>query len=124
MKVLKEGASELDKIKFLQEAAIMCQFKHPNVVRLHGVIKEKDMVSRIIALQHMYSALNNYCEVYKMLLILQLMIVTEYLTKGDLRKCLEEMMPKLVVGLLKSIIYYCTTLVNKIMFSVFLALEV
>ena len=38
VKVLTSGASELDRVRFLQEAAIMGQFYHPNIVRLHGVI--------------------------------------------------------------------------------------
>ena len=38
VKTLKENVSEYDQIKFLQEAAIMGQFWHPNVIALHGVI--------------------------------------------------------------------------------------
>ena len=38
VKTLKPGSSELDKIKFLQEAAINGQFRHPNVVKLLGVV--------------------------------------------------------------------------------------
>ena len=38
VKVLTSGASETDRVRFLQEAAIMGQFYHPNIVRLHGVI--------------------------------------------------------------------------------------
>ena len=38
VKTLKEGSEERDKVKFLQEAAIMAQFKHHNVVTLHGVV--------------------------------------------------------------------------------------
>ena len=45
MKTLKEGAGERDKMKFLQEAAIMGQFSHPNVVKLYGVITEGEPVS-------------------------------------------------------------------------------
>ncbi len=44
VKTLKEGASEEDRVKFLQEAAIMGQFKHTNVVTMHGVIKEREPV--------------------------------------------------------------------------------
>ena len=50
LKVLKEGASETDKVKFLQEAAIMAQFTHPNVVSLYGVVSKGDPVSKIILL--------------------------------------------------------------------------
>ena len=45
VKTLKEGAGELDKVKFLQEAAIMGQFSHPNVVELYGVITQGEPVS-------------------------------------------------------------------------------
>ena len=38
VKMLKPGSDETDQVKFLQEAAIMGQFKHPNVIRLHGVV--------------------------------------------------------------------------------------
>ena len=38
VKTLKPSASEDDKIKFLQEAAIMGQFSHPNVIKMHGVV--------------------------------------------------------------------------------------
>ena len=37
--------SEEDKVKFLQEAAIMAQFRHPNVVMLYGVVITEDPVS-------------------------------------------------------------------------------
>ena len=45
VKTLKEGAGEQDKVKFLQEAAIMGQFSHPNVVKLYGVVTEGEPVS-------------------------------------------------------------------------------
>ena len=47
IKTLSSNTSELDKIKFLQEAAIMCQFKHPNVVRINGVVMDEEAVSEI-----------------------------------------------------------------------------
>ena len=37
--------SEEDKVKFLQEAAIMAQFNHPNVIVLHGMIANGNPVS-------------------------------------------------------------------------------
>ena len=45
VKVLKEGSSEQDKVRFLQEAAINGQFWHPNVVRLMGVVTVGEPVS-------------------------------------------------------------------------------
>ena len=47
VKTLKEGSGEEDRVKFLQEAAIMGQFKHPNVVTLYGVVSEGEPVSYI-----------------------------------------------------------------------------
>ena len=38
-------ASEEDGVKFLQEAAVMAQFKHPNMVALHGVVERNGTVS-------------------------------------------------------------------------------
>ena len=48
LKTLKAGSEEIDKVKFLQEAAIMAQFKHPNIVTLYGVVSDKEPVSGII----------------------------------------------------------------------------
>ena len=47
LKTLKTGSTHEDKVKFLQEAAIMAQFKHPNIVTLHGVASDKEPVSRL-----------------------------------------------------------------------------
>ena len=38
IKTLRPTATEMDKVKFLQEAAINGQFKHPNIVQLYGVV--------------------------------------------------------------------------------------
>ena len=45
IKSLSSGSEQLSKIKFLQEAAIMAQFKHPNVVHLFGSVVDGDSVS-------------------------------------------------------------------------------
>ena len=45
MKLLKVEAMEEDRIKFLQEAAIMGQFKHPNIVAILGIITMDEPVS-------------------------------------------------------------------------------
>ena len=37
VKTMEDGASEGDRVKFLQEAAIMGQFDHPNIIKLIGV---------------------------------------------------------------------------------------
>ena len=48
VKTLKPGSSEEDKVKFLREAAINGQFKHPNVVRLIGVVTVGEPVRDIL----------------------------------------------------------------------------
>ena len=45
VKELKRGASDQDRVKFLQEAAIMGQFNHTGIIQLYGVVKEKKPVS-------------------------------------------------------------------------------
>lgn len=35
---IKTLTSSANTVKFLQEVAIMAQFKHPNIVALHGVV--------------------------------------------------------------------------------------
>ena len=45
IKTLKEGASEDEKVKFLQEAAIMGQFNHPNIIIILGLVCFHEMVS-------------------------------------------------------------------------------
>ena len=45
VKTLRAEASEEEKVKFLQEAAIMGQFHHPNIVKLHGVVTVGEPVS-------------------------------------------------------------------------------
>ena len=45
VKQLQPGASEEEKVKFLQEAAINGQFKHPNIVKLMGVVTIGEPVS-------------------------------------------------------------------------------
>jgi serine/threonine protein kinase len=67
LKTLKAGSEGMDKVKFLQEAAIMAQFKHPNIVVLYGVVSDKEPVSGINAIIRFLSlvinsvlALNNY----------------------------------------------------------------
>ena len=45
VKTLKKSATQSDRVKFLQEAAIMGQFKHPNVILLYGVAARGKIVS-------------------------------------------------------------------------------
>ena len=55
VKQLQTGASEEEKVKFLQEAAINGQFRHPNLVVLMGVITVGEPVSRVTCCVHMYA---------------------------------------------------------------------
>ncbi len=48
VKTLKEGAGEEERVKFLQEAAIMGQFKDPNVVTMYGVVTAGEPVSHMM----------------------------------------------------------------------------
>ena len=64
VKTLNTDASDKDKLRFLQEAAIMCQFDHQNVIKLHGVVTEAPV-----------------------------MIVLEYVTRGDLKEFLMNIQP-------------------------------
>ena len=45
VKMLKEGSKPSDRVRFLQEAAIMGQFKHYNIVELDGVVIAGEPVS-------------------------------------------------------------------------------
>ncbi|XP_019849279.1 PREDICTED: tyrosine-protein kinase SPK-1-like [Amphimedon queenslandica] len=65
IKMLKPGSKTFDKVKFLQEAAIMGQFCHPNIVRLHGVVTLGEPT----------------------------MIVLEFLSRGDLLSYLSKLHP-------------------------------
>ena len=59
IKTLNSDASDKDRLRFIQEAAIMCQFDHENVIKLYGVVTETPR-----------------------------MIVLEYMSRGDLRNLL------------------------------------
>ena len=48
VKTLKEGSGEENRVKFLQEAAIMGQFKHHNVVNMYGVVTDGEPVSELL----------------------------------------------------------------------------
>ena len=45
IKTLRAELLEEEKVRFLQEAAIMGQFSHPNVVKLYGVVTVGEPVS-------------------------------------------------------------------------------
>ena len=85
IKTLKNGSTKGDRIKFLQEAAIMGQFRHPNVVTMHGVVTDREPVSvgwPTLFAPIKYSIIIVYLFAHKVLLVL------EMLEKGDLRQYL------------------------------------
>ncbi|XP_065899401.1 uncharacterized protein [Dysidea avara] len=64
IKSLNVNATEKDRLRFLQEAVIMCQFHHENVIKLYGVVTDAPA-----------------------------MIVLEYMSRGDLREILIKLQP-------------------------------
>jgi serine/threonine protein kinase len=66
VKTLRKKARLEDRLKFLREAAIMGQFMHPSIVKMHGVVLRDDPV----------------------------MIVLELLPRGDLKQYLGELKQK------------------------------
>ena len=64
IKVLNLKCKKRDKLRFLQEATIMCQFDHENVIKLYGVVTDVPE-----------------------------MIVIEYMSRGDLRSFLQTLRP-------------------------------
>ena len=44
IKALSGQHGQEGRVKLLQEAAIMSQFKHPNVVKLYGVVSDEHQV--------------------------------------------------------------------------------
>ena len=56
VKTLTNEANADDRVKFLREAAINGQFRHRNVVRLHGVVTIGSPVP--------YISLNIKCSIY------------------------------------------------------------
>ena len=45
IKIMRVELPEEEEVRFLQEAAIMGQFLHPNVVKLYGVVTMREPVS-------------------------------------------------------------------------------
>ena len=48
IKTLNSTITQPDaKVKFLQEAAIMAQFRHPNIIQLYGIVLDGEPVGDI-----------------------------------------------------------------------------
>ena len=90
VKTLRSDAVEGDRVSFLQEAAIMGQFRHPNIVTLMGVVTIGNPVGYHQPLHKIIIIFNLlYC-----FMTLQVMIVLELLVHGDLRSYLKQQMLK------------------------------
>ena len=85
VKTLKPGSTESDKIRFLQEAAINGQFRHPNVVKLIGVVTIDQPVSNLFYIIILYNIVG---------VITKVMIVLELMSNGDLRNHLVKLRTK------------------------------
>ena len=46
VKILRENTELKCKVRFLREAAIMGQFCHPHIIKLHGVILENTQLNQ------------------------------------------------------------------------------
>ena len=58
IKTMEDGANEEDKVKFLQEAAIMGQFNHPNIIHLLGIIGTTNKPVRNFVIARMIRVVN------------------------------------------------------------------
>ena len=88
VKMLKSSSGQDDKVKFLQEAAIMGQFLHPNTVKLFGVVISGEPVRPDCWIIFTIFSL--------LLLCIQKMMVLELLAKGDLQQHLISTRPEWV----------------------------
>ena len=52
VKTLKDDVDQHDRVMFLQEAAIMGQFRHKNIVRLFVVVTEEPTVGAVTSVYH------------------------------------------------------------------------
>ena len=84
VKTLNSQCSESDRVKFLREGAIMGQFKHDNVIRLHGVVTEEE----------------------------NMMILLEYMPKGDLRDFLTDLKAMLVFNEMSTVLFTCILMIQ------------
>ena len=66
VKTLKSSAKDEERLKFLQEAAIMAQFRHPHIVKLFGAVTMDEPVScmRWISIFFLLYYLLQYIHIY------------------------------------------------------------
>ena len=53
VKMIESGANEEERVKFLQEAIIMGQFNHPNIIATLGIV-----INKMVSIASFYS----YCD--------------------------------------------------------------
>ena len=81
-----KNSTEQERVKLLQEAAIMGQFAHKYVVRLLGVVTVGEPVSD----RHITS----FCDLTFSEISPQVLVILEYMQKGDLHSFLQKLHPK------------------------------
>ena len=87
IKLLQKGASEESQVKFLQEAALMGQFSHPNIISLLGVVTLGEPVSASFTIStHVLTTIGGW-------FCFKVMIVMELMENGDLKENLISMRP-------------------------------
>ena len=79
---VKTLTNSANTVKFLQEAAIMAQFRHPNILTLHGVVSVGDPVSHLYFYTHGSQSVT-----------VQKIIVFELMHNGELKSVVTEMRP-------------------------------
>lgn len=88
VKELKCSSLEENKVKFLQEAVIMGQFNHTNVVKIYGVVTLDEPVSLP------YTRDNECTSLCLLSSYIQLLIVMELMPNGDLKNYLDKFSSK------------------------------
>ena len=61
VKCMDDSSSEEERVKFLQEAAIMAQFNHPNIIRILAIVLEEKVRGRVYLVLLIY--LNKWSKV-------------------------------------------------------------
>ena len=55
VKTIEDSANEEERVKFLQEAAIMGQFNHPDIIKILGIlISENEVIQILTKKQQLY----------------------------------------------------------------------
>ena len=87
VKSLHGEVTKEERIKFLQEAVIMGQFNHPNIIKILGIVLEGSVSTALMLYSSCYIILN---------ILFQMSIIIEIMRNGDLRNHLMSMKPRYV----------------------------